>query len=164
MKAIENICDKELKYHVTYYYMIEMNGEPDRFTNFMHAYNTWLFYFNVSYGEGIADWAKDWLLWGDIDNTTRLLIQLFNGPEDNITPEMQAFIDGLRPCENFEWTRNYVYPSPMTFYDDSCEKYGYHAKRLFRKIMKLVGHYSMTEYAREEFKKAGLPYTIINVT
>ncbi len=79
----KDIYNNELKYYMDGSHMVAMNGEPNRYTNFMHAYNTWLNYFWSSYFSGDW-WAQDQFLCQDIRETTELLIGLFNSSEDNV--------------------------------------------------------------------------------
>ncbi len=138
-----------------------MNGEPNKYTNFMHAYNTflncfWACHFSMDY------WASDPFLMADIRDTNILLIELFNSSEDNMTIGMLSFIDGLKPMPTRKWSKNYTYPTQMTFYDDSCDEHGYGVQYIFHKTMELLKHQSIQQIAKEEMQKAGLPYMIVN--
>ncbi len=159
----KDIYDRDkLKYFIDHGNMICMKGEPNQFTNLMHAYNTWLYYFwSAFFGGGF--WAQDDFLIADIRFVNKSLIELFNGPEDEINIGIMSFIDGIKPIQNVIRSSSYIYPHQMTFYDDSCEEFGYHPMQIFAKIMNLIKYESSQENAKKRMREAGIPYTTFNI-
>jgi hypothetical protein len=158
-----NIYDnKNLKYYVDSSHMIVMNGDPDKYTNFMNAYNTFLEYFWIDNIQGVAFWAKDTFLMGDIRKTTQAFIEQVNKSEDEISIGMLSFIEGLKPAPHYRRTK-YSYVTLMTYYDESCKDYGYPPIFIFHKIMQLLKLKSSQEAASKACMDAGLVYGMIDV-
>ena len=137
---MDKIYDKNRKYYMDHSYMIAMNGQPDRWTDFMHAFNTFLNFYWIDYFGGGGFWTQDQWLMDDIRETQIKFIELVNSPEDEMSIGILTFIEGLKPAPHWSRKATYVYPNPMTFYDKKYEddKYGYHGyhpRHLFVKIM-----------------------------
>lgn len=160
---MQEIFDRNKKYYVDNSHMIAMNGEPDKWTNFMHAFNTFLNFFWADYFGG-GFWTQDQWLENDIRDTTKKFIELVNKPEDEMSIGILTFIQGLKPAPHYRRGRgNYPGLVLMAYYDDETKEYGYHPRVTFGKIMELLKHDSIQEIVRQELKEAGLPYiNIIN--
>ena len=165
-----DIFDDTRKYYMDGSYMIAMNGEPDKWTNFTHAFNTFLNYFWIDFFGG-GFWAQDQFLMDDIRETQEKFIELVNSPEgeDRMTIGMLTFIEGIKPAPQWSMKKgDYIYPNPMTYYSNKEDdkiygEHGYHPRQLFVKIMELLKHDSIQEIVRQELKSAGLPYmNIVN--
>lgn len=143
--------------------MIAMNGEPDKWTNLMYAFNTFLNFFWSDYFSG-ANWAQDPFLEADVQKAQQEFIKMVNRPEDEMSIGVLTYIQGIKPSPH--WTRGrHPYPTPlMTYYENDDDKYGDHPQVIFGKIMDFLKVDSVQEVARQSFKEAGLPYMIINNT
>ena len=158
---MEGVYDNKKKYHLDSSNMIVMKGDPDKYTNLMHAYNTWLYCFWSDYFGG-GFWAQDQFLKDDIVETNKLLLELLNS-ESDVTIGILSFVDGIKSIPNPpRRAEHYIYPNQMTYYDDKHDKYGYSPIQIFHKTMELLKHESIQETIQKSCRKAKLPY--INIT
>ncbi|MES2287656.1 MAG: hypothetical protein V4547_18315 [Bacteroidota bacterium] len=155
-----NIYDSKLKYYMNHTHLISSNDEPDIYTNLMHAYNTWLNFFWSDFFGG-AYWANDNFLNSDILEVNKLIINQMNGSTDDISIGLLSFIEKLKPVSRIYRRGHYVYEPQMTYFDRKAE---YHPRQIFGKVMELLKHESIQEFAREELRKEGLPYMNIVIT
>lgn len=150
------IYNDKLKYYLDSSHMVRMNGEPDKYTNLMHMFNTFLSYFWRDYFGG-GFWAQDIFLQSDIREVHLRFIELANKPEDEMTIGMLKFIDEIKPTPLHYPSE---YPKPMTCYEG---EFAYSPRQIFLKMKELLKIDSVQDAARESFRKDGIPYTSINV-
>lgn len=155
------IFNDNLKYFVNESNLISMRGKSNKWTPFMHAYNTYLDYYWRHFFSG-SYWTLGQFMQQDLQNINRALINLFNCSEDSMTIAHIQFINGLAfISEHHYFFGKITYPSPMTYFSENTGEPGLHPLALFEKICNIINYKSLHNWAMEELANAGLPSAII---
>lgn len=159
IKTRQEAQNINLKYYLGCSDMIYRNGQEDKYTNLVHAFNTFLNLFSSEYVAG-SYWAQDSFLRDDVYETQILFISLVN-KSGKMPNKISNFINDIKPSINVKRIATYTYPNQMTYFGGEWKDDGMHPVSFFQELMKLLKHNSYQEYARKEFRKTGLPYVHI---
>ncbi len=155
----KDLYNTALKYHLNCSNTLNMNGEPDNYTDLMHTFNTFLDYFWRDYFGG-GFWAQDSFLMDDIRETQRLFIEQTNKGDDEITIGMLNFISNIKKSPQLS---RYGYKNAATYFGPGYEEHGVHPRSILDILMPIFKHGSIQEMVRKEIRESGFPYISFSI-
>ncbi len=144
------------KYYPSFPQFIRMRGQPDRYTNLVHAWNTFMLVYWEEVNSG-GFWVSTFGLDYDIRESNFALLRVINNQKDEIDADVFIFIQGLKPAPEWKKYGKHKYETPMTYCHD---KYGdLHPKHLLDEFTRIFKIESCRAMFKQMVKERGLIYS-----